>query len=392
MLRADQPRIAVIGAGPVGLEAALTARALGYPVTVFERGRVAEHIQRWGHVRLFSPFGMNATALGRAALRHDNPKIDWPGDADLLTGREYVAAYLEPLAMTGAMIELLKLESQVVQIGRSGILREDSDRRAARPFRLLVRDAKGTERLDEADVILDCSGTYSTPRFLGDGGIPAIGETAARSQIAFGLDDIPGADRARYAGKSVLVVGGGLSAATQIVRLADLAEKQPEMWIVWLNRSSRTQPIPRIANDPFRERDRQAAKANMLATRGEGNVEFHAGCAIDEIATLGPDRGFRVVARTGGKSMSWEVERIAACIGFQADPTLARELVVGDSCQVRTAEPNYYVLGAKSFNRNGEFLMRTGFEQVRMAFASITGKADPFGGVRPDALVQRMAR
>src|SRR3954462_6310140 len=40
----DVPRIAVLGAGPVGLEAALYARALSLPVAVYERGRVAEHV------------------------------------------------------------------------------------------------------------------------------------------------------------------------------------------------------------------------------------------------------------------------------------------------------------------------------------------------------------
>ena len=68
MAKSDTPRIAVLGAGPIGLEAALYARSLKYPVAVYERGRVGEHIQRWGHVRLFSPFGMNSTSLGRAAI------------------------------------------------------------------------------------------------------------------------------------------------------------------------------------------------------------------------------------------------------------------------------------------------------------------------------------
>ena len=57
---------------------------------------------------------------------------------------------------------------------------------------------------------------------------------------------------------------------------------------------------------------------------------------------------------------------------------------------LRTTEPNFYVLGAKSYGRNTYFLLRTGFEQVRDAFALITGKADPAGGASPDELVRRM--
>ena len=61
-------RIAIIGAGPIGLEAALLARQLGHDVHVFEKGHVAENILDWGHVQLFSPFGMNSSEWGRGAL------------------------------------------------------------------------------------------------------------------------------------------------------------------------------------------------------------------------------------------------------------------------------------------------------------------------------------
>ena len=329
MPRPEQIRIAVLGAGPIGLEAALTARVLGYPVAIYERGRVAEYVQRWGHVHLFSPFGQMTSPLGRGALRFDNPKHDLPKDNDIVTGRDYVSAYLEPLAMTGPLIENLKLETQVVQIGRNGLMKTDKDDRASHPFRLLVREQKGTERIEEADVILDCSGVYGSPRWMGGGGIPAIGESAVRSQIATGLDDVAGADRSKYAGKSVLVVGAGDSAATQVVRLAELAEKQPEMWIVWLARGPRSQPLPRNPGDPLRERDRLAGKANMLATRGEGHVEFHAAAEVTELQSLGPDKGFRVFGARGGQARILGrrshhfVRRISA--GSRAHPRTAHQ-------------------------------------------------------------------
>src|SRR5262245_40328132 len=93
-------RVAVLGAGPVGLEAALYARRLGLAVTVYERGRVAEHWQRFGHVRLFSPFGMNATPLGRATLLARWPRHDFPADSDCVSAREHFEVYLQPLAQT----------------------------------------------------------------------------------------------------------------------------------------------------------------------------------------------------------------------------------------------------------------------------------------------------
>ena len=42
---------------------------------------------------------------------------------------------------------------------------------------------------------------------------------------------------------------------------------------------------------------------------------------------------------------------------------------------LRNPEPNFYILGAKSFGRNSQFLLRLGFEQVRDVFTLITGNA-----------------
>src|SRR5947209_10415559 len=107
------PRVAVLGCGPVGLESALYADALGLPVTVYERGRVGEHLRRWGHVRLFSPFGMNVTPLGRTAVLAEKDARALPADSNCIMGREHVACYLEPLAQSAALRDCLRLGVQV---------------------------------------------------------------------------------------------------------------------------------------------------------------------------------------------------------------------------------------------------------------------------------------
>ncbi len=184
------------------MESALYARKLGFAVTVYERGQVGDQVRRWGHVRLFSPFGMNVTPLGRAAL----PQANLPADSDCITGREHVAAYLEPLAKSAALSGCFQTETMVLTIGRAGWLKSDAPgdaRRGQAPFRLLVAQTN-KERVDEADVVLDCTGTYLRHRWLGDGGIPALGERAVEAQIAYGLEDVLGSRRDHYAGKSRL--------------------------------------------------------------------------------------------------------------------------------------------------------------------------------------------
>jgi thioredoxin reductase len=408
MAKTEVPRIAVLGAGPVGLEAALYARGLNLPVTVYERGQVGEHVRRWGHVRLFSPFGMNSTPLGRDAIRTESPRHAFPADGDFLTGKEHLAAYLEPLAKSAALRDCLRTEIQVVQVGRRGFAKNDGvgdPKRGQQPFRLLLRDAKGRERVEEADLVLDCTGTYGQHCWLGDGGIAAIGELAAEAQIVYGLENVLGERRAQYAGKTVLVVGAGYSAATTVCDLATLAASQPATWVIWLARGPGTLPIKRVAGDPLRERDRLAVRANNLATRADDNVEFHNQSIVENVEFLGPDKGFKVATRSAGKFRTWEVERIIANLGYTPDRLLYRELQVhecyasfgpmnlaaallkhaGADCltltaqgpeTLRTPEPNFFILGAKSYGRNSNFLLRNGFEQVREVFTLIMGKAD----------------
>jgi thioredoxin reductase len=406
MARQDAPRIAVLGAGPVGLEAALVAQRLHLPVTVYERGRIGEHLLRWGHVRLFTPFGMNSTRLGRAAIQSGDTQHEFPADGDCTTGREHVAVYLEPLA--NVLADRIRSDSQVIAVGRRGFLKGTGlgdARRGQQPFCLLLRDGKQRERVEEADVVLDCTGTYGQHRWLGDGGIPAAGEGAAGPHTAYGLEDVLGERRGFYAGKTVLVIGDGYSAATTVCGLAALAEQHPETWVIWVARCSSTPPLKRIANDPLRERDRLAVRANNLATRTDGNVEFHPQTATDGIEFLGQDRGFRVVARCAGRPRTWEVDRVIANVGYTPDSSLYRELQIhechaslgpaglapallkhggGDGLAIpspgaaalRTPEPNFFILGAKSYGRNSSFLLRTGFEQVREAFTVITSSQE----------------
>jgi hypothetical protein len=317
-----------------------------------------------------------------------------------------VAAYLEPLARVEVLRDCVRTETHVLHVGRHSTLKGDDPGDAGRtrhPFRLLVREGNQRERLEEADVVLDCSGTYGQHRWLGDGGIPALGEMAAEPHIAYGLEDILGGRRGVYAGKNIVVIGAGYSAATTVCNLAVLAEKHPDTWATWFARGTSTLPIKRIAGDPLRERDRLAVRANMLATRADGNVEFHPQTIVDAVESAGPDRGFRVSGRTAGKPWTREADRVIANVGYTPDAGLYRELQVhecyaslgpmklaaalagqrGQDCLSHTSqgadtlgnpEPNFFILGAKSYGRNSNFLLRVGFEQIREVFTLITGK------------------
>src|SRR3954466_16147716 len=88
-----QPRIAILGAGPIGLEAALAAAERGWEPTVYEAGRSAgANVRDWGQGRLFTPWEMNVSPRVRRVL------ADAPSGPELPTGDELAQRLLEPLA------------------------------------------------------------------------------------------------------------------------------------------------------------------------------------------------------------------------------------------------------------------------------------------------------
>ena len=116
MNKPGSPRLAILGGGPIGLEAALYAKQAGCTVTLFEQGSIAESVNRWGFARMFTPFRMNSTTLGKQVLRFDRAAPDLPADTEYLTGREYRDAYLLPLAASGILKESIRTQAIVVSI------------------------------------------------------------------------------------------------------------------------------------------------------------------------------------------------------------------------------------------------------------------------------------
>ncbi|MFO0938508.1 MAG: FAD-dependent oxidoreductase [Gemmataceae bacterium] len=372
-------KVAILGGGPVGLEAALTAKSAGYDVTVYESGAPGEFVGRWGHIRMFTPFGMNTTANGKQAIKLDHPKTEFPADTDILTGKEYREKYLIPLAESSTLEGVVKSKQSAVTIGRVGWRKTDliDPKKPLPAFRLLIRDgATNQERFETADLVFDCTGTFARPNWIGDGGIPAAGELAARPQISFWPEEILGAKKAHYAGKSVVVIGGGYSAATAVCDLMTLAESQQATWVIWLTNGPKAQPLPRYPNDPYKERDKLAVRANALALRCDGNLEYHAQTFIEELISHGPDKGFRVAGRVAGRPRNWDIERVIALVGYRPDPSVCQELRVGDpNGNPFTGEPGYFILGAKSKGRDSGFLIREGIEQINSVMASLGSKA-----------------
>jgi len=392
-------RVAVIGAGPLGLEAALYARRLGHDVTLYERDTVAENVRRWGHVAMFSPWRMNTSPLARAELR----RRGWssPDPERFPSGRQFREGYLLPLSevLAGSM----RTGVEVAGVARSGLLKNEAvggTLRSGRSFRLLLRPRGRREEWAEADVVIDASGVFGNPAALGHGGLPAPGEAALGSEINRGPPDVLGADLHRFAGKTVLVLGAGHSAATSVVALVRLQADEPSTRIVWCYRSERAAPLDEIPDDPLPGRSGLAREANRLAGERPGGLEVVAGVMVESIER---SKGRLLIELAGpGGPRRIEADRIIACTGYRPDHSLSRELqshfcyasegsmrlaakLLGASADclaapkggpdlLRHPEPDFFVIGQKSYGRNPAFLIATGREAVRDLFRLADGE------------------
>lgn len=391
-------RIVIIGAGPVGLEAALYGAMLGHEVRVFERTEVGGNIRNWGHARMFSPWQMNVTPLGVRKVK----TVKWDDDA-CPTGREFCDRYLQPLSESKELREAIFTGTTVVQVGRKRKLKHDSigdPNRGDTPFRILVRHASGKEVMTEADIVIDASGVYSNSCYMGDGGIPAIGEIANRHRITYGLDDIPGRDRAKYEGKTTLVVGAGHSAATTIVSFKALCEAEPATRAIWAVRANKKTPFDVNGGDPLAERASLTKKANEIAGGSCPNIQYLTGHTVEAVAFDTDKNQFEVTLHNGRAPLTMRVDRIIAHVGLGPDNSLYRQLQVHEcyatrgpmqlaasllgeksaDCLaqksqgadlLRNPEPNFFIIGHKSYGTRPNFLLRVGHEQVRDVFKLI---------------------
>ena len=135
---------------------------------------MAASVRRWAHVRMFTPFVMNRTPLGLAAIQAQDESYRPPADDAVLTGHEWIDRYLLPLAGTDLLADHLRLNTTVIAVGKEELLKGDlpgHEDRGDWSFRVFSRDAAGVEQVELFDGVLDCTGVFTTANWLGHGGI-----------------------------------------------------------------------------------------------------------------------------------------------------------------------------------------------------------------------------
>ncbi len=386
--------VAVIGAGPIGLAAAAHLLQRGETPLVFEAGStVGASMLAWGHVRLFSPWQYTVDAAAGSLLERSGWRS--PDPEAYPTGRDIVEQYLTPLAALPQIRPHLRLQTCVVSVSRKGFDKMKSIGRESAPFLLTVRRADGQEERILAKAVIDASGTYRSPNPLGASGVPAIGEPALAEHIYYGIPDVLGVHRARYAGHRVLVVGSGHSAFNAILDLVTLADEAPGTSILWaVRRTSVGHLFGGGENDLLPARGELGLRVRRLVEAGR--MQLVTGFSTSELRAS--DDGIMAI---GEDQVLPPVDEIIATTGFRPDLSFLSEVRLGldagveapaalaplidpnfHSCgtvrphgveELSHPEPGFYMVGMKSYGRAPTFLMLTGYEQVRSIAAAISG-------------------
>ena len=384
--------VAVIGAGPVGLAAAAHLVSRGIEPLVLEAGdAVGASIREWGHVRVFSPWEYDIDPVAAGMLADTGWEA--PDPTAYPTGADIVERYLEPLAALPAIAPALHLDARVLAVTRHGVDKLKDAGRDDAPFELVVEE-RGEERRHLAAAVIDASGTWTRPNPLGAGGVPAQGEAAAVDRIAYGIPDVLGADRARYAGRRVLVVGSGHSAFNAILDLVTLRESEPATEVVWAIRGAAPgRKYGGGGDDQLPARGALGATVRELVA--DGSVELVGGfqtrrvshvdsrvALADEDAVIAADE---IIAATGFRPDLALLGELRLDLDDRVEATRALAPLIDPnvhSCgsvpphgvdELSHPDEGVYMVGMKSYGRAPTFLLRTGYEQVRSVVAALAG-------------------
>lgn len=388
--------VAIIGAGPVGLAAAAHALERGLDPVVLEAGPEAGHSMRqWSHVRMFSPWEYNIDkAAGRLLLT-----TGWnaPDPRVYPTGGDMVAQYIEPLATRTALKDRIRTSSRVDAISRVGFDKVKTRGRDAAPFQIRFQNGKGPESLT-AEAVIDASGTWFSPNPAGANGLFAIGEQQRADQIAYGMPDVLGTARARYAGKTVAVLGVGHSAIGTLIDLAQLKDQTPGTKLIWLLRGDRPEKaFGGGANDKLAARGELGSRFATLVR--DGKLQLETSFGVTHLTDM--DGRLRIGAGSACCGRFVVADELIVATGFRPDLSMLSELRLGldptldcptalaplidpneHSCgtvrphgarELAHPEPGFYIAGMKAYGRAPTFLTMTGYEQVRSIVADIAG-------------------
>lgn len=319
--------LAIVGAGPIGLEAAILAKRAGLDYLVLEKGAIVNAIFHYPTYMTFFTTSERLEIGGHPLVS----AADKPTRKEALDYYRKVA-HNEQLA--------LRLYTEVTAIApqREG-------------FALTLKDHHGRSETLHARTVIVATGYFDTPKLLGVPGedLPHVSHYYREAHGCYG--------------RRVTIVGGGSSAADAALDLYRAGAK-----VTILHRGS-----------DFRPSLKYWIRPNLENRIKEGAIRAHFNTVVTEITP------HEVIARQGEHALHVPSDVVYLLTGYYADPSLLRGAGVRIRPDDLTAElnpetfesnvPGLYVVGSAGFGtRTSDIFIENGLVHARQAVAALAAR------------------
>jgi 2-polyprenyl-6-methoxyphenol hydroxylase-like FAD-dependent oxidoreductase len=418
--------IAIIGAGPVGIEAALYARFLGYNVDIYDIGRPARAATRWNQRSIEVAIAGCTTSLGHAALSAQSENYHRPDANIIWTGQQFADEYITPVAKSDLLHDFVHINSPVIEVGRyrssleqlptnfiscnaldSTLLneagatacRESLQERCNDEFRLLVRSRDRGDYTARADIVIDCRGPMSSLCNWGPSGSQAIGASQVQAFIFPWLPCDTRFEKRMVEGKRILLFGQSDVAKRFAREWIDLCRSYDgELNLIWIIPSVTEESdlsVRQLAEDLAKEVPNPKCLSSVF-TLGVDRIQrndaghwrlelLQSDDSTIEITgdLFAPFPNFRPTTMIGAEllpqtilsesSYSNHHRVVDGNESYQKAANLFHAEYPG--WKVATREPHYYKLGSLLHPHHAQGLIEC-YNQIRDLFALLGGRSD----------------
>lgn len=365
--------IAIIGAGPVGIEAAIYARFLGYFVSIFEQRRVAHRMLDWHNRPLDVTVEESTTSMGHAAIASQNPEYVRRNSNDVFTGKTFAEEYLLPLAKTDLLFDDIHFLSPVSDVSRYRTFVSDVIERQERcndEFRILVDGRHRGPWVSRADVVIDCRGATQKSCGIGPGGGLAIGESLLCDSFLMHTPLDRKFEAKSVLGKHVCLVGQSVRAGQFAFEYLKQFGSEGNSRLTWVIR-------------PDRRHDGLAMENALkeILVRKLGNIVVLESLGVEQIQRNDLGQYLLKFLRDDDSTVEMQCDAIVSLTGGRPC-TLSSEVrqehltQFEDGPSFVACEPGYYVLRGGNIEEGAGVGLSDAFRRIKELFAMLAGRQD----------------
>lgn len=317
----------IVGAGPVGLEAAIRAKRAGLRYRLLEKGALVEAIFRYPTYMTFFTTSERLEIGGHPLVT----ATDKPTRKEALDYYRKVA------------------HAEALEVRPYTTVRDLQ--RADDGFEVVTEERGGERRTLRSRFVVLATGYFDHPNRLGVPGeeLPHVAHYYDEAHPHYGRD--------------VVIVGAGSSAADAALDL--------------FRGGARVSMVHR--GDDFRHSLKYWIRPNLENRVKEGSIAAHFGAVVREIT---PDA---VICEKDGDRLTLPAERVFLLTGYHAAPTLLHAAGAATDDETLAAElderfqttvPGLYCIGSAGFGRRtSDVFIENGLVHAEVAMADITERA-----------------